>query len=345
MDSQYIVISIIVTLFVFNTISILNYLYQRDKNTQNNIFKRNVDIQEEEPGIQEETGIQEEPGIQEEDLIQEEKLDDKQPQCIEDIIETYKDQLEIETTAFLNSIESTSSEEESNVTSISDEIYKVILSWMENRMINILEDYIQQNKECVIKYDISIVSNAFHEYVRSQLLQVNKQFYLNYAYKYNVPATSSGFNALLRNCNKEIKYDIHQDMYEFIESYLSKIPPCNTLIGDIVGDQNIGCCPIDDNCVNCTTVTSAKKKCYCCLDTQTKQYNSYMVPCNKINQHIEDNLTKMMKHYDKSVCLNNTGCTIKDGRCVCEKIINSTSFVPCMKSNQYNNYKNGCMTN
>ena len=381
MESQYIVIAIIIILFIFNVISIVNYIYTRDKNNKNDIFKRSVDNQEEHPNINdidEKDGIDaegadvkeadvKEADVKEADVkeVDEKEVDEKevavkevdekeareketreeeilgkQPQCIEDIIETYKDQLEIETTKFLNGIG-----EEDGVSTIYDEIYKVILSWMENRMVNILEDYIQQNKECVIKYDISTVSNAFHEYVRAQLLSVHKQFYLNYAYKYNVPATSNGFNALLRNCNKEIKYDIHQDMYEFIESYLSKIPDCSKLVSGVVGEQNIGCCPIDDKCINNTTVESAKRKCYCCLDTQTKQYNSYMAPCNKINQHIEDNLTKMMKHYDKSVCLNNTGCTIKDGRCVCEKIINSTSFVPCMKSNQYKNYKNGCMSN
>ena len=361
MKSQYIVISIILILILLNIISVVNYIYRRDQDSNNDIFKQKIisqessdyemDIPEAEMDIPEakmdipeaEMDIPEaEMDIPEAEMdILEAEVD--KPECIEDIIETYKDQLEIETQKFLSEIEDSAEEDDMvSKANISDEINKLILSWMENRMVNIFEDYIEYNKECVIQYDISTISNAFHEYVRSQLLKVTKQFYINYAYKYDVPASAVGFNALLRNCNKEIKYDVHQDMYEFIESYLSNIPKCSELIGDISGDTNIGCCPIKDDCVNCSPVTSVKKKCYCCIDTSTKKNNSYMTPCHKVNEQIENNLTKMMKTYGNSICLKNKGCTIKNNKCVCSKIINASSFVPCMKSNQYKNYKNGC---
>ena len=377
MKSQYIVISVIIILLLFNIISVVNFIYNRDRKENNLIFKNDLYTQEEEDKyIEKDEVIQEEVSVPiEETVVEEEVFDSKEHEyvveeensefiesennnekCIEDVIETYKDQLEVETQKFLTDISNVQiikNEQYKNVDtsydynvyseeSSSNEIYKIMLSWMQHRMIYIYEDYLQNNNECLVQHDITTISNAFHEYVRKKLLSVEKQFYINYSLKYDVPATEVGFNALLRNCNKDIKYDVHQDMYEFIESYLSSIPKCSELIKNGSGAKNIGCCPINDKCVNCSPVTSARRKCYCCLNTKTNKYNSYMVPCERINNQISKNLTKLMKNYGKSVCLNNSGCKVVGKTCICQKLIDSTSFVPCMKSNEYKTFKDGC---
>ena len=64
MKSQYIVISVIIILLLFNIISVVNFIYNRDRKENNLIFKNDLYTQEEEDKyIEKDEVIQEEVSV------------------------------------------------------------------------------------------------------------------------------------------------------------------------------------------------------------------------------------------------------------------------------------------